>query len=342
MKITFVNIITEHVTNQFNFIDRISDYLEIELLKKVYGKDCSQVIFGLGCNGPLSEAWINIETGVVSQMKYTRSKKMLALTVNLNYNEVKSANEDELIDIVKRGILKSYNEVKSLNIKYFDLDTFYNDLGILLSDREWLKHPEKYKKPPFIFKPKQPQQEIPEKLKMNLNDFWNLIQESIAESQGNLENQAYILISKLSTKNEEDIIGFEFTLRELIKRAYDYNVMGLLRIIDGIVTDDTLLYFRCRLILYGEELYYSVLWNPNTLIQKLDNNYQSELLLNVADQAFIDKYGKNTDRELPRDIANEYIDYNINNYQMNGIPWQEKIFNKRFAALLKLYKQEGN
>jgi hypothetical protein len=103
MKITFVNIITEHVTNQFNFIDRISDYLEIELLKKVYGKDCSQVIFGLGCNGPLSEAWINIETGVVSQMKYTRSKKMLALTVNLNYNEVKSANEDELIDIVKKA-----------------------------------------------------------------------------------------------------------------------------------------------------------------------------------------------------------------------------------------------
>lgn len=338
MKFAFVNIITEHVVNQFNFINRISDYLEIELLNKDYGKDLEVAIFGIGCSGPLSEAWRNIVTGTVSQMKYTKSKKKLELTVSLSYIEVKSASNDELIEIVKRGVLKSYNKVNSLNIKDFDIDAFYKDLGILLSNREWINHTEKYKKTPFIFKPKQQQEEIPEERKMNLDDFWNLIQESIAESQDNVKNQVDILISRLCTKCKEDIIGFELTLRDLVKRSYDYNVMGLLKVIDGNITDDTLLYFRCRLILYGKELFYAVLRNPNALTLVLNNDSQAELLLSVADHAFISKFGENTDNELPRDIANEYIDYNTDNYPMMGIPWQEKDFSKRYATLLKLYR----
>ena len=337
MKFAFVNIITEHVVNQFNFINRISDYLEIELVNKDYGKDLAVAVFGIGCSGPLSEAWRNIETGTVSQMKYTKSKKMLELTVSLSYNEVKSASNDELIEIVKRGLLKTYNEVKSLNINDFDIDTFYKDIEILLRDREWLNHTEKYKKPPFVFKPEQ-QEEIAVEHKMNLDNFWNLIQESIDESIGNVESQINLLIGKLSARREEDVIGFELTMRELIKRSYDYNVVGLLKAIDGNISDDTLLYFRCRLILYGKELFYAVLRNPNTLTQKLNNDSQAEFLLSVADHSFINKFGENTGKELPRDIANGYIDYNINDYPLMGIPWQEKDFTKRYATLLKLYR----
>lgn len=337
MKFAFVNIITEHVVNQFEFVNKISDYLEIELMNRNYGRGLTKAIFGIGCSGPLSDAWRNIETGTVSQLKYTKSKKMLELTVSLNYNEVKIASNDELIEILKRGISKSQEKVKPLKIKDFNLDAFYKDLEVLLDDREWLKHPEKYEKPFFVFKPEREQEEIPKELKMALDDFWDLIQESIAESQGNVENQIVFMIDRLSAKSEEEIIGFELTLRELIKRGYDYNVVGLLKVIDGTVTDDSLLCFRCRLILYGKEAFYAVLRNPNALVRMYSADSQSELLLNVADHAFINKFGENTDRERPGDVANKYIDYNTNNYPMMGIPWKEKDFIKRYATLLKLY-----
>ncbi len=34
------------------------------------------------------------------------------------------------------------------------------------------------------------------------------------------------------------------------------------------------------------------------------------LLLSVADQAFIKKFGENKQKELPSEIGNEYLDYN--------------------------------
>ena len=56
MKFAFVNIITEHVVNQFEFVNKISDYLEIELMNRNYGRGLTKAIFGIGCSGPLLKA----------------------------------------------------------------------------------------------------------------------------------------------------------------------------------------------------------------------------------------------------------------------------------------------
>jgi hypothetical protein len=275
---------------------------------------------------------------VVSHLKYTKSKRQLELTVSLGYDEVKSANDDQLIEVVKKGLLMSYDAVASVHIKDFDIDAFYRDLEELLTDREWLKHPDKYKKPPFVYRPEGQKADIPEELKMDQDSFWNLIEESLAAGGGDIAGQIEFLISKLSAMSEEEIIGFELTLRELIRRGYDYGVVGLLKAIDGRVTDDTLLYFRCRLILYGKEIFYTVLRNPNFLTQKLDSDGQAEHLLGVANMAFIAKFGPDTDKDLPTDIGGEYVEYDSDEYDMMGIPWEPKEFKERFARLLRLYK----
>ena len=341
MEFSFVNMITDHVAEQFAFINRISDYLFVVFGDRDFGQGVRKAVFGLACGGPLSDAWLNEPTGLVSQLKHTKSQRLIELTVSLGFDEVRTASHEELIEVVKRGVLSTRSEVTALNIKDFDVDRFYEDLEAILNDREWLKHPEKYKRPPFVFQLNQREDEIPEDMKMDQDTFWSLIQESLVDSQGSVEKQISSLIARLSMKGEENIIGFELTLRELIRRSYDYNVVGLLRVIEGSVTDDTLLYFRCRLILYGQDVFHTVLENPNDLTHQLDNDYQAELLLSVANEAFIQKCGGKTDKDLPADVGEEYVDYNTDDYQITGIPWREKDFAKRFARLLELYGHDN-
>lgn len=136
-------------------------------------------------------------------------------------------------------------------------------------------------------------------------------------------------------------MGFEVPLRDLIRRSYHYNVMALLKAIDGSVTDDTSLYFRCRLILYGKDLFTSSVQNPNDLTQRLDNldnDDAAEYLLSVADKAFLRKFGENTDKDRPGDVGESYIDYNTDSYPLLGTSWNDRAFAKRYAPLLKLYK----
>ncbi len=145
---------------------------------------------------------------------------------------------------------------------------------------------------------------------MSASIFWDLIEKSTVITNGNVENQISFLIDKLSTMNENSIVGFELKLRELIKKSDLENVILLLKNIENHVTDDLYLYFRCRLILYGKDLFNSILSGQKSISKKLDNDAAAELLLSLADEAFIKKFGENNQKELPSEIGNEYLDYN--------------------------------
>ena len=166
--------------------------------------------------------------------------------------------------------------------------------------------------------------------------FWKLIRRSIDASDGTIEGQTSYLEESLATKSEKEIIGFELTLRDMLRESYHYNVMALLKIVDGLVTDDPLLYFRCRLILSGQDTFHTVIEDPNNLTERLDSDMAAEDLLHVADKAFIRKFGEDTDKTLPRDVGLAYSDYDAY-YPMLGEAWDCESFNERFAALLTLY-----
>lgn len=335
----FTSFTTEHVNEQHKLINKIFFFLQIVFEEKDYGEGMQKAVFAFSCGGPLSELWRDFPTGMVTQEKYTRSKKMLELTFRLSYNEVIAAkSEEELIQITERGFLKTYDAVKALNIKDFDVDRFYKDLKELLASRAWIKEPEKYKPKPFVYKHQEEEGSVKEADKMPEEEFWQQIQQSIDASNGDVEKQIEILIDLLSDKTEKEIIGFEYRLRELLKKSYHHNTTALLKIIQGSVTDDTLLYFRCRLILYGKEIFETAVFKPIKLTHKIYTNDAAELLLSAADKAFIKKFGKDTDKELPRDVAGSFLNYDEADYKLLGIPWNKKNFEKLYAPLLKLYE----
>jgi len=53
----------------------------------------------------------------------------------------------------------------------------------------------------------------------------------------------------------EQIIEFEIIFRRLIIEVDEFKIMGAQKIIEGYVSDDSYLYFRCWLIGKGEKIY---------------------------------------------------------------------------------------
>lgn len=336
----FTAFITEHVTEQSRLIDKIFDYLKISLQNREYGDEVTKAIFAYSCGCPLSSFWEDSETGIVSKIKYTRSKQMLEVTFRLSYNEIiRATNEEDLIQITERGIINTYEAVKALGIKNFDIDKFYKDLKELLSTRYWLKSSEKYKV--FFSYKHEPttNDSVSQRDKMPEDEFWQLIEQSNDASDKDIIKQVEVIINLLSDKKEATIIGFEYRLRELLKKSYHYNVTALLYIIQGSVTDDSLLYFRCMLILSGKAIFETVVVKPIKLTKRIYPNDAAELLLTVADKAFIKKLGEDTDKELPRDVAASFLNYDEADYKLAGIRWDNKNFEKLYAPLIKLYRK---
>lgn len=330
---------TEHLTKELCIIDNLFFFLERVLEEKDYGDGVKRAVYAYYCMGPMSPNWEDGITGTVWGEKYTKSKKLLQLTFRLSFNEVMAAkNEEDLIQITVRGFLKTYDTVKEMGIKNFDINRFYADLKELLASRAWVKEPEKYKPKPFVYKGNVGEPStVDYSVKMPQERFWELIEQSKAASGSNVSSQIEILTNLLSLETEAQILGFEYTFRDLLKASYYRNITALLKIIQGAVTDDALLYFQCRVILYGQSIFETAVNRPNKLEQPLDADVDAELLLSVADNAFVRKVGKGSDKDLPSDLAGDYLNYNETTYTMLGMPWNKKNFEKLYTPLLKLY-----
>ena len=82
--------------------------------------------------------------------------------------------------------------------------------------------------------------------------------------------------------------------------------MAAQKIIEGSVTDDSYLYFRCWLISQGKSVFEEVLRNPDSLasIDTEATIAEFEPLLYVATQAYKNKTGKQQeDESFPRGVA---------------------------------------
>jgi len=70
----------------------------------------------------------------------------------------------------------------------------------------------------------------------------------------------------------------------------------------------------------------------------VDSADSGELLLSAADKAFELKFGKTTDKVFPRDYASEIIDYNSDNYPLQGKEWMESDLPKKYSRLWEAYR----
>jgi len=144
--------------------------------------------------------------------------------------------------------------------------------------------------------------------KMDKQEFWRLI--DFAHQQANGDEQLFenLLGKSLGQYPPEEIIEFECLLEQQILAANDFKVMAAQKIIEGSVTDDSYLYFRCWLISQGKNVFEEAIRNPDSLsnIDTEGTVAEFEPLLYVATQAYRNKTGKKEeDESFPRGVASK-------------------------------------
>ena len=142
--------------------------------------------------------------------------------------------------------------------------------------------------------------------KMNRQEFWRVIDFAHQHAEGDSRVQEALLVKTLSQYSPDDIIEFECIFRQNIIAADDFRIMAAAKIIEGSVTDDSYVYFRCWLLGLGEKIFTDALHNPDSLApvvtEEMDTGF--EPLLYVATQAYKNKTGKQEEDEtFPRDVA---------------------------------------
>lgn len=344
MKFAITKSISSDVVNKFIYhgysVDvRVNDHLSKKFYSMDYGKGLDTLYIGLSCLNPkMLIPHRDFETGFLINKKYVGSKKYLEFKVKLNHLEVSLANsQNELIDIISEALMKSYSEIEILDINDFDIGKFYTDLKSLLKDRSWLDEPYVEQEFHYQLQNQKSKAKFSDDEKMKEDSFWELIEKSRIDSKYNFYKQVEIITNKLTEKPQKEIIGFECTLRELLIKANHYNVMAVQKIVEGTVTDDSFLYFRCKLILYGRLTFENAITNPNHIFERIDPIISGEPLLTIADTAFNMKFGKNNDKVLPRDYGSEIINYDSGDYEVQGKKWEESDIPKRYSKLWKTY-----
>lgn len=177
--------------------------------------------------------------------------------------------------------------------------------------------------------------------KMDETEFWKIIDYSIANSKNDKLEQEKTIVEKLSAYNPEQIIEFEIILRQLIIQADDFKIMGAQKIIEGYVSDDSYLYFRCWLIGKGEEIYKETIRNPDVLSDSIsrEDEFDFEELLYVSTKAYKIKTGKiEEDATFPRDVAYlKGLDYDFGAPPTKGVDWKEEDLPRTYPKLWRLF-----
>jgi hypothetical protein len=177
--------------------------------------------------------------------------------------------------------------------------------------------------------------------RMDKNEFWKIIEYSLAKSNQDKSQQEKIIVEKLTTYKAEQIIEFEILFRQIVIGADDFKVMGAEKIIEGYVSDDSYLYFRCWLIGKGKMIYTETLKNPDFLSEIVgeDEETNFEGLMYVATTAFkIKTQKKEEDESFPRDIAiGKGLDYDFGAPPTKGSDWKEEELPKIYPKLWAKY-----
>jgi hypothetical protein len=162
---------------------------------------------------------------------------------------------------------------------------------------------------------------------MNEQRFWQLIDESRAAAGGARDmasagEQAESLEELLMREPPADILDFERMFSALMARSYDWNLWGAAYVLNGGCSDDGFDSFRAWLIGQGKKVFEAVLAAPDSLVDFVDDEVESEQLLYVAARA----YEAQTGDEIPSvSVALSDVP--------RGEEWEEEDLPERFPRL---------
>jgi hypothetical protein len=173
--------------------------------------------------------------------------------------------------------------------------------------------------------------------KIDEQEFWKIIDYAFSKSDGNTKLEAQIITPKLTAYKPEEIINFEIILCDKLIKANDFKIIAADKIIDGSVSDDSFLYFRCWLIGLGQKTYTQTLENPDYLAQIVEKGVEPdfESLLYISTEAFRNKTGKNKeDDTFPRNVAyKKGLNYDFGGPPTTGKDWKENELPKLYPKL---------
>lgn len=161
---------------------------------------------------------------------------------------------------------------------------------------------------------------------INTEQFWSLIDKAVEISHGDNELKERFLTNELTKLSLEEIKNFEVAFRKSVINADDFKVMAAEKIIEGYVSDDSYLYFRCWLIGQGKKVFEETLKNPDFLAKVVEKGESTdfESLMYVATAAYSRKTGKEEDESFPRDTAIELgLDYDFGAPPTKGTDWTD-------------------
>ncbi len=132
---------------------------------------------------------------------------------------------------------------------------------------------------------------------MDRKQFWELIEHTHRISNGDPENQAKLLIAKLTELSEKEIVSYQDILDDLMDEAYIAELWEMAYIIDAGCSDDGFMDFRAWLIGQGKHVFETAQTNAESLIDVVEAGQEtkSEALLYVAMKAYELHTGKDID-----------------------------------------------
>jgi hypothetical protein len=169
---------------------------------------------------------------------------------------------------------------------------------------------------------------------MTRSEFWTLIEASRSEgSERWLQHER--LESILRNVSSAEIISFAGHWFDMLALAARDDLSAAVWLIEGVCSDDGFEAFRAWLISEGQEFFFSVLENPDSLNERCANGvfYEDMLLIPFS------VYRKASGSELPSDaipIGIAPIDGRPNDGVVNW-NWTREDLPKRFPKLWKAY-----
>jgi hypothetical protein len=292
---------------RLSHLQPLLEHLEAFMGSQPLGDGVLKFYLTVNCVGKLLSdvgPFPDFPTGLVIHKKYTKSRLELEIDVKLNFAEVMAARGDELPGLLHRAISLTRPEVEQVGIKGFELAVFYGALDAFFAGRYWERPAPPPPSRPVL--PPGPDLATVAGLALGEAHFWEIIG---AVSDGAVPDIG-AMVARLAQLGEEEITGFEVALRNQIARLNHYQIIALAHIVDGYVSDDSLLQFQCALIARGQSVYGAAL-ERGTLPAGLNHpGDPSEWLLSVADRALLAKHGPDTELELPSSVCRDYKNYN--------------------------------
>jgi Protein of unknown function (DUF4240) len=307
MYFAIVNESGPYSSTKLSHLQPLQEQLEAFMGSQPLGAGLHTFYLTVNCVGKLLSdvgPFPDFPTGLVIHKKYTKSRQELSIKVKLNFAEVMAARGDELPGLLHRAISLTRPEVEQVGIKGFEVAAFYGALDAFFAGRYW----ERPVPPPPSWPVLPPGPDLATVAGLALGEarFWEIIGAVPDGAVPDIE----AMVARLAQRGEEEITGFEVALRDQVARLNHYRVIALAHIIDGYVSDDSLLQFQCALIARGQPVCGAAL-DRGTLPPGLDHpNDPSEWLLSVADRAMELKLGPDSDHEPPSSFCRDYKNYN--------------------------------